>query len=147
MRELEGYVSRRALKFIYDELKRSKTFVFDKKDCGCVQKTSYELPCAYIIAMKSKQKLPFVLDDIYPHWKRLSVQGEEIYDDFSVMEEWNGIQERLKTSPYDMKLYIKEMMCQIVFSETTNLCPPSEKSVTKGAPKRKRTTLKVSSTG
>ena len=42
MRELEGYVSRRALKFIYDEFKCSKTFVFGKEDCGCVQKTSYE---------------------------------------------------------------------------------------------------------
>jgi len=107
MRELEGYVSRRALKFIYDELKRSKTFNFGKEDCGCVQKTSYGLPCAGIIAMKSKQKLSLVLDDIYPHWKRLSVQGQEIDDDFSVMEDWNGIQERLKTSPYNMKLYIK----------------------------------------
>jgi len=147
MRELKGYVSRRALKFIYDELKRSKTFAFDKEDCGCVQKTSYRLPCACIIDMKSKQKLPLVLDDIYPHWKRLCVQREEIDDDFSVMEEWNDIQERLKTSPYNMKLYIKEMMCQIAFPETTNLCPPSKKAVTKGAPKRKRTTLKVSSTG
>jgi len=107
MRELEGYLSRRALKFIYDELKRSKTFGFGKEDCGCVQKTSYGLPCACIIAMKSKQKLPLVLDDIYPHWKRLSVQGQEIDDDFSIIEKWNGIQECLKTSPYNMKLYIK----------------------------------------
>ena len=65
MRELEGYVSRRALEFIYDELKHSKTFIFDKEDCGCVQKTSYRLPCACIIVMKSNQKLPLVLDDIY----------------------------------------------------------------------------------
>jgi len=147
MRELEGYVSRRALKFIYDELKRSKTFAVDKEDCGCVKKTSYGLPCECIIAMKSKQKLPLVLDDIYSHWKRLCVQGEEIDDDFFVMEEWNGIQERLKTSPYNMKLYIKEMMHHIAFPETTNLYPPSKKAVTKGEPKRKRTTLKVSSTG
>jgi len=85
MKELEGYVSRRTLRFIYDELKRSKTFDFDKEDCGCVQKTSYGLPCACIIAMKSKQKLPLVLDDIYPHWKRLSVQGEENDHDFTVI--------------------------------------------------------------
>jgi len=87
------------------------------------------------------------LDDIYPHWKRLSVQGEDIDDDFSMVEEWNGIQERLKTSPYNLKLYIKEMIRQIAFPETTNLSSPSKKAVTKRAPKRKRTTLKVSSTG
>ena len=63
------------------------------------------------------------------------------------MEEWNDIQERLKTSPYNMKLYIKEMIRQIAFPEATNLCPPSKKAVTKEAPKRNRTTLKVSSTG
>jgi len=112
-----------------------------------VRKTSYGLPCAYIIAMKSKQKLSLVLDDIYPYWKRLSVQGEEVDDDFSVMEEWNGIQERLRKCPYKTKLYIKEMMRQLAFPEDRDLSPPSKKVVTKGAPKRKRTTLKVSSTG
>jgi hypothetical protein len=147
MGELEGYLSRRALKFIYDEFKRFKTFGFGKEDCGCVQKTSYGLPCVCIIAMKSKKKLPLVLDDIYPRWKRLSVQEEEVDDDFSVMEEWNGIQERLKKCPYKMKLYIKEMMRQLAFPEATNLSPPPKKVVTKGAPKRKRSTLKVSSTG
>ncbi|AES70017.1 OTU-like cysteine protease [Medicago truncatula] len=97
--------------------------------------------------MKSKQKLPLVFDDIYPHWKRLCVQGEKIDDDFSVMEEWNGIQGLLKKSPYDMKLHIKEMMRQITFPETRILSPSLKKAVTKGAPKRKRTTLKVSSSG
>jgi len=77
MSELEGYVSRSTLKFIYDELKRSKTFGFGLEDYGCVQKTSYRLPCACIIAMKSKQKLPLVLDDIYPHWKMLSVRTRD----------------------------------------------------------------------
>jgi len=33
------------------------------------------------------------------------------------------------------------------FCSNTNLCPPSKKAVTKGAPIRKRTTLKVSSMG
>ncbi|KEH23145.1 hypothetical protein MTR_7g067030 [Medicago truncatula] len=97
--------------------------------------------------MKSKQKLPLVLNDTYPHWKRLSVQGEEVDDDFSVMEECNGIQESLKKCPYKMKLYIKEMMRQLAFPEATNLSPPPKKVVTKGAPKRKRSTIKVSSTG
>jgi len=66
-RELEGYVSRRVLKFIYDELKCSKTFDFCKDDCGCVHKTSCGLPCACILAMKSKKKMSLVLDDIFPH--------------------------------------------------------------------------------
>ena len=38
-------------------------------------------------------------------------------------------------------------MRPIAFPETTNLSPPSKKAVIMGTPKRKRTTLKVSSTG
>jgi len=57
--KLEGYVSRPALGFIYDELTCSRTFGFAKEYCGCVQKTSYELPCACIIAMKRKENRLF----------------------------------------------------------------------------------------
>jgi hypothetical protein len=85
--ELEGYVSRAALGFIDDELTRSRTFGFDKEDCGCVQKTSYALPCACIIAMKRKKKFPILLDEVHPHWQRLSVHGEEVDEHFSVTED------------------------------------------------------------
>jgi len=77
--------------------------------------------------------MPLVLDDIYPHWKRLSVQGEEVDDDFSVVEEWNGIQELLKKCPYKMKLYIKEMMHQLAFPQDTNLSPPPKKGGNQGS--------------
>jgi len=114
---------------------------------GCVQKTSYRLPCTCILSMKSKQKMALVLDNIYPHWKTLSVQGEEVHDDFFVMEEWNDIQELLKKCPYKMKLYSKEMMRKLAFPKDTNLSPPPKKVVTKGTPTRKRSTLKLSSMG
>jgi len=44
--ELDGYLSRTALSFIFEEEKRSKTFGFAKKECGYVHKTSYKLYCA-----------------------------------------------------------------------------------------------------
>ena len=143
--ELEGYLSRAALGFIDDELARSRTFGFDKEDC--VKKTSYELPCACIIAMKRKEKLPILLDEVHPHWQRLSVHGEEVDEHFYVTEEWNVIQERLKRSPYKMKLYIKEELHQLGFSEDTMLSPPPRRVVTKGAPKRVSSTPKSTSTG
>ena len=73
--ELKGYVPRAALGFIDVELARSRTFGFDKEDCGCVQKTRCELPYACIIAMKRKKKFLILLDELHPHWKRLSVHG------------------------------------------------------------------------
>ena len=78
--------------FIDDELHRTRTFGFAKEDCGCVQMTTYGLPCACIIAKKRKTKLPIILDEIHPHWQRLSVIGEEVDAHFSVTEEWNAIQ-------------------------------------------------------
>lgn len=64
---MDGYVSKAALGFIDEELQRSRTFGFAKEDRGCVQMTTYELPCACIIAEKRKKKLPILLDEIHPH--------------------------------------------------------------------------------
>jgi len=96
--------------------------------------------------MKRKEKLPIRLDDIDPHWQRLSACGEEDDYDFSIMEKWNGIQERLKKTSYKMKLHIKEAIRQLAFSGDTMLSPPPRKVVTKGAPKSVRSTPKETST-
>ena len=64
-----------------------------------------------------------------------------------MMEKWNDIQERLKKVPYKMKLHIKEVMRQLAFLQNTMLSPPPRKVLTKGAPKRVRSTPKESSTG
>ncbi|KEH19766.1 hypothetical protein MTR_8g468040 [Medicago truncatula] len=122
--QFEGYESRAALGFMDDELACSRTFGFDKEDCGCVQKTSYELPCACIIVEKRKKKFPILLD-----------------------KEWNVIEKRLKRAPYKMKLHIKEALRQLGLLEDTMLSPPPRKVVTKGAPKRVRPTPKSTSTG
>ena len=105
--ELKGYVPRAALGFIDVELARSRTFGFDKEDYGCVQKTSLLLPCASIIVDKRKKKLHILLDEVNPNWQRLSVHREEVDAHFSVMEEWNIIQEHLKRAPYRMKLNVE----------------------------------------
>jgi len=57
--------------------------------------TTFGLPCACILAEKRKKKLLILLDEIHPHWQRLSVIGQEVDSHFSVMEEWNAIQERI----------------------------------------------------
>ncbi|KEH41913.1 hypothetical protein MTR_1g057390 [Medicago truncatula] len=59
-------------------------------------------------------------------------------DVFSVVEEWNDIQERLKKVPYQMKLQIKEVLRQLTFLEATMLSPPPRKVPTKGAKKKEK---------
>jgi len=48
----------------------------DKESCGCVQRTSYWLPCTCFIAIKIRDDMPILLDEIHRHWHRLCV-GEE----------------------------------------------------------------------
>lgn len=47
------------------------------KNCGCVIKTLYGLPCAHILAMKIWKNLSVRFDEINPHWQRLRVGEEE----------------------------------------------------------------------
>jgi hypothetical protein len=100
-----------------------------------------------ILAEKRKKKLPILLDEIHPHWRTLCVIGEEIDANFSVTEEWNTIQERLKRASYKMKLFIKEKLRDLGFLDDTMLKPPPRKVATKRAPKRVNSTPKTRSTG
>jgi len=91
--------------------------------------------------------LPILLDEIHPHWRRLGVIGQEVDAHFSVMEEWNAIQERIKRSPYNMKVFIKQKLRELGFLEETMLKPAPRKVATKGAPTRVKSTPKTRSTG
>jgi len=62
---------------------------------------------------------------------------EEGEDGFSVMDEWNGIQEHLKKFCYKMKLHIKEVMRQLAFAEITMLTQPPRNVQTKRAKKKR----------
>jgi copper chaperone CopZ len=63
--------------------------------------------------------------------------GQESNEDgFSIEEEWNDVQKRLKKVPYQMKLEIKEVLRQLPFPNTTVLSPPPRKVLTKEAKKK-----------
>jgi len=142
---LGGHMSRQAMNFIFVEEERArKTLCIEKKTCGCVQRTSYGLHCACFIAMKIRRNKPIRLDEIHPHWHKLYMGEEESNEDlFSVAEEWRGIQERLERVPFQMKLEIKEGLRLLAFLETRMLSPPPRKVPTKGAPKKIKTTPKM----
>jgi len=69
---LGGHVSRYALDNIaLEESHCRETLCMDKKICGCVQRTSYGLPCACQIATKILEDKSILLDEIHHHWHRL----------------------------------------------------------------------------
>jgi len=108
----------------------------DKEICGCVQRTSYGLPCACEIATKILEDKPILLDEIHHHWLRLRMGEESNEYGFSIEDELKGIQERLKKLPFQMKLEVKEVLRQLAFPETTMMYPPPSKVPTKGAKKK-----------
>jgi len=56
---LGGNMSRQAINYIFVEEERArKTLCIEKKTCGCVQRTSHDLPCACLIAMKIRHNKP-----------------------------------------------------------------------------------------
>jgi len=65
---LGGHVSSFALDNITLEESRCRgTLCMDKEICGCVQRTSYRLPCACKIATKILEDKPILLDYIHHH--------------------------------------------------------------------------------
>jgi len=65
---LGGHVSRFALDNIaLEESRCTGTLCMDKEICGCVQRTSYGLPCACEIATKIHEDKPILLDEIHHH--------------------------------------------------------------------------------
>jgi len=65
---LGGNMSRQAINNIFVEEEHARqTLCMDKKTCGCVQRTSYALPYACIIAMKIHYNKPIRLDEIDRH--------------------------------------------------------------------------------
>jgi len=96
----------------------------NKESCGCVQRTSYELPCACFIAIKIRDNKPILLDEIHRYWHKLCMGAESNEYGFSVEEKCNDVQERFKKFPYQMKLEIKEVLRQLAFPDTIVLSPP-----------------------
>jgi hypothetical protein len=80
---LGGNMSRQAMNNIFLEEERARqTLCMDKKICGCVQMTSYGIPCACFIAMKIRHNKPIRLDEIDNHWHKLYMGEEESNEEF-----------------------------------------------------------------
>ncbi|KEH18469.1 hypothetical protein MTR_8g020433 [Medicago truncatula] len=119
------HVSRYVLDNIaLEESRCRETLCMDKEISGCVQRTSYRLPCACKIATKLLEEKSILLDEIHHHWHRLRMGEESNEHGFSVEVELKGIVERLKKLPFQMKLEVKEGLRHLAFFETTMMSPP-----------------------
>ncbi|XP_058753208.1 uncharacterized protein LOC131626410 [Vicia villosa] len=147
--KLIGNVSRAGLNYIFHEANRGEIIGGDTAKCGCTITITYGLPCACAIAKKVRLGEPITMNKITPHWKRLSFDDNGCVEEdsnISIISELEVIQERFSKVDDYTKLYIKEQLRRIGFSETTDMKPSSQPVKTKGAPKKVRSTPNDNST-
>ena len=149
---LGGHMSRQVMNYIFVEEEHGrKTLCIEKKTCGCVQRTSYGLPCACFIAMKICHNKPIRLDEIHPLWHKLYMGEEESNEDlFLVAEEWRGIQERLERVPFQMKTRNQRGFAVVSVSGDHNVVTASKKGANQRSKEKKikstpKTTSRISS--
>ncbi|XP_058746055.1 uncharacterized protein LOC131618923 [Vicia villosa] len=110
--QLIGNVSRARLNYIFHEAKQGENVSSGSVKCGCTITIMYGLPCACVIAKKERLGEPIRMDEVIPHWKRLSfddddgcVEGEK--SNISITSELEAIQEMFSKADDNTKLHIK----------------------------------------
>jgi len=78
---LKYKVSRVGLNFIYHKASRSKECGMNHKKCPCVIRTSYWLPCVYIIAINIHHKKHLQFDELNSHWKWLHFEVDDVMEE------------------------------------------------------------------
>ncbi|XP_058783408.1 uncharacterized protein LOC131658091 [Vicia villosa] len=83
--QLIGNVSRAGLNYIFHRENQGETIDGDTAKCGCIITIMHGLPCACAISKKVRLCEPITMNEITPHWKRLS------FDDDGCVEEDSNI--------------------------------------------------------
>src|SRR4051812_9287140 len=119
-----GSVPWAGLNYIFHEAKRGETISGDSAKCDCTITIMYGLSCACAISKKVRLGEPIIMNEITPHWKRLTFDDDGCVEEdsnISIISEFEVIQERFSKADDNTKLYIKEQLRRIGFPETTNI--------------------------
>ena len=90
-KELRGMVSRASLNMILMEFKRATEVEIDKGICGCVNRTSYGLPCAHELAELIKEGRTIPLDSVHSHWRKLDTVTDIVSSELTITTEIDSI--------------------------------------------------------
>ncbi|KAL5184712.1 hypothetical protein HKD37_17G048373 [Glycine soja] len=128
-KRLLGMVSRYVVNQIVVEYKRVYYVGKNPSCCGCVMRTTHDLPCACELSKYSLGTIP--LETIHMFWRRLSFSDQ-------------GLNEPQVTLTKEMeiisnKVTLKSKLWEISYPGLNSMCPPPEKVNTKGAQKKPMT--------
>ena len=103
--------------------------------CGCVMRSTHDLPCACELFKYVVSSIP--LETIHIFWRRLSFSDQELYEtQVIITEEMEIISKCFEQLDVCGKVHLKSKLREIAYPDMNSLCPPSKKVKTKGAPKK-----------
>ncbi|KAL5161851.1 putative protein FAR1-RELATED SEQUENCE 10 [Glycine soja] len=126
-----GMVSRYALNEIATEFERVHYAGKNPSSCGCVMRTTHDLPCACELSRYVVGSIP--LNAIHMFWRRLSFSDQGLCEaEVSIKEEMETISKRFEELDVCGKVTLKK----IAYPDQNSMCPLLSKVNTKGAPKK-----------
>ena len=136
-KELRGMVSRASLNMILMEFKRATQVEIEKGICGCVNRTSYGLPCAHELAELIKEGRTIPLDSVHSHWRQLDTMNDNVSSELTITPEIDSILRQFANCDEAGKIALKRKLRELAYPATTSMFPPLEKVKAKGHPSLK----------
>lgn len=131
---LRNFVSRSALGEISDQYEQVKYVGVDSSLCGCRIRTTHGIPCSCQIAKYVTLGMcPIPLGDVHIHWRKLSFDDVCNEDRGPALMTLSYEMDKLLNKFESLDIYGKQVMkgkvLELVFPETTSMCPPPEKVI------------------
>ena len=133
-KELWGMVSRASLNMILMEFKRATQVEIEKGICGCVNRTSYGLPCAHELAKLIKEGRIIPLDSVHSRWRKLDTMNDNVSSELTITLEIDSILRQFADCDEAAKLALNRKLRELAYPATTSMFPPLEKVKAKGRP-------------
>ena len=103
--------------------------------CGCVMRTTHDLPCACQLFKYVVSSIP--LKTIHIFWRKLSFSDQGLCEtQVTISEEMETISKCFEQLDVYGKVHLKSKQREIAYPDMNSMCPPPKKVKTKGAPKK-----------
>ncbi|KAL5146400.1 Protein FAR1-RELATED SEQUENCE 5 [Glycine soja] len=134
-KRLLGMVSRDALNQIASEIDRLRYLGNNLSSCGCVMRSTHDLPCACELSRYTAGSIP--LESVHLFWRRLCFSDQGLCEmEVTIKEEIKVISKRFDELDVAGKVTLKSKLREIAYPDHNSMCPPPSKVNTKGAPKK-----------
>ena len=137
-KRLLGMISRYALNQIATEYEHVHYANKNPSRCGCVMRTTHDLPCACELSKYVVGTIP--LETIHMFWWRLSFSDQGLSEpQVTITEEMETISKQFEELDVCGKVTLKSKLCKIAYPDLNSMCATLKKVQTKSAQKKPMT--------